>query len=335
MNEFLRSILDGINMVVNNYGVSIILFTLLIRLILFPLDYKSRKGMRKTQLLQPQLNALQKKYANDKEKLNQKMAELYRKEKINPLSSCLPLLISMPVLFAMFAAMRMIANEELANQVFTILQGQRPAFEGFLWIKNIWMPDSPFSAVMPDANSIAMIPQDIWQTVYQNLGDLKNSLPALMNTAGEIIPYDFSSAETVKATVAAMTAQMQSMQVYKDALAVVPGWGNVSILIASITVYMHGNGFFILPLLACGTQLLMTLTTPQPQAQEGQKQPGGAFMKWFFPIFSLWICAGYNAGFSVYWVAANIIAAVQNYGLNWYFDAQDKKKAISGEGAVK
>lgn len=93
---------------------------------LFPFDYKSRVSMRKTTKLQPQLAALQKKYANDKEKLNRKMSELYKKEKINPLSSCLPMLLTLPILFAMWTALRIIANEQVVSQVFTILQGQTP-----------------------------------------------------------------------------------------------------------------------------------------------------------------------------------------------------------------
>ena len=96
INTFLASILSGINVVVNNYGWSIVVFTILIKTILFPLDLKSRKSMRRMSMLQPQVAKLQKKYANDKEKLNQKTAELYRKERINPLSGCLPMLISFP-----------------------------------------------------------------------------------------------------------------------------------------------------------------------------------------------------------------------------------------------
>ena len=78
MNDFLVAILNGINSVIHNYGWSMVVFTLLIKLVLLPLDYKSRKSMRRMTKLQPQIAKLQKKYANDKEKLNQKTLELYR-----------------------------------------------------------------------------------------------------------------------------------------------------------------------------------------------------------------------------------------------------------------
>ena len=117
INTFLVGILSGINTIVNNYGWSIVVFTILIKLVLFPLDLKSRKSMRRMSSLQPQIAKLQKKYANDKDKLNQKTAELYRKEHINPLSGCLPMLISLPVLFAMFAAMPLLAGVTILMSV--------------------------------------------------------------------------------------------------------------------------------------------------------------------------------------------------------------------------
>ena len=89
MNDFVYGILAWIQSWVGSWGWSIVVFAILIRLVLTPLDFKSRVSMRKTQKLQPQLQALQKKYANDKEKLNAKTAELYKKEHINPLSSCI------------------------------------------------------------------------------------------------------------------------------------------------------------------------------------------------------------------------------------------------------
>ena len=336
MNEFLKSILDGIYNIVGNYGWSIVLFTLLIRLIIFPFDFKSRKSMRKTQKLQPQIAALQKKYKNDKEKLNQKMAELYRKERINPLSGCLPMLLSLPILFAMLGAMRLMANEQIAGHVFTYLSGGTPDFQGWLWVKNIWMPDSPFATMVPNIDSINTVTREnweIWRTVFSNLSpDMLKALPSTIN-------FDFATSDATKATVAAMIEHMKTLPAYADMINTVPGWTNIQLLIVQLSVYQHYNGFFLLPILAAVTQFLMSSAMPQPAApQEGQANTAGTanFMKYFFPIFSLFICFSANAGFSLYWVTANVIAAAQNVVLNKYFDAQEKKAAATeGEGTVK
>ena len=137
MNDFLYSILSWINGWVGSWGWSMVVFTIMIRLVLTPLDVKSRVSMRKTSKLQPQMQALQKKYANDKEKLNAKTAELYKKEHINPLSSCLPLLLAWPILIAVFGAMRMVANKELLLQVTQILNNETPNLERWLWVRNL------------------------------------------------------------------------------------------------------------------------------------------------------------------------------------------------------
>lgn len=327
MNEFLKGILDGINTVIGNYGWSIVVFTLLLRIVLFPFDYKSRVSMRKTTKLQPQLAALQKKYANDKEKLNRKMSELYKKEKINPLSSCLPMLLTLPILFAMWTALRIIANEQMVSQVFTILQGQTPTMEGWLWVKNLWMPDSPFAAAWPDLNSLQLIPADIWQNAYNALIAQGVTLPAE-------ITYDFAG--NLQGTIQAVYAYMEKMPEYVTATSNVPGW-SFNLLLTQVDLKTMYNGFFILPILAAVTQYLMTVLQPtQPTGTENQQAAGtGNFMKWFFPLFSLFVCSSYNAAFSLYWVMGNIIAAVQNVGINWYLDNKEKREAAIGEGTVK
>lgn len=327
MNEFLKGILDGINTVIGNYGWSIVVFTLLLRIVLFPFDYKSRVSMRKTTKLQPQLTALQKKYANDKEKLNRKMSELYKKEKINPLSSCLPMLLTLPILFAMWTALRIIANEQMVSQVFTILQGQTPTMEGWLWVKNLWMPDSPFAAAWPDLNSLQLIPADIWQNAYNALIAQGVTLPAE-------ITYDFAG--NLQGTIQAIYAYMEKMPEYVTATSNVPGW-SFNLLLTQVDLKTMYNGFFILPILAAVTQYLMTVLQPtQPTGTENQQAAGtGNFMKWFFPLFSLFVCSSYNAAFSLYWVMGNIIAAVQNIGINWYLDNKEKREAAIGEGTVK
>ena len=328
MNEFLKSILDGINSVVGNYGWTIVVFSLLLRLVIFPFDYKSRVSMRKTTKIQPQMNALQKKYANDKDTLNRKMSELYKKEKINPLSSCLPMLLTMPILFAVWAALRMMANEQMVQQVFYILQGKEPVMESWLWVKNLWMPDSPFSAAWPDLNSLRMVTSDIWQNAYNTLVANGANLPAT-------ITYDFSDAN-LQATIQAIYTYMEQMPEYVKATSNLPGW-SFNLLIAQLDLKTMYNGFFILPLLAAGTQFLMNAMQPTQATGDAnqQAQANSNFMKWFFPLFSLFVCSGYSAVFSLYWVMGNVIAAVQTVGINWYLDRKEKKDATVGEGTVK
>jgi YidC/Oxa1 family membrane protein insertase len=335
MNELLKSILDGIYSIVNNYGLSIIFFTLLIKLCLLPLDYKSRKGMRKMSALAPKQAELQKKYGHDQEKLNRKMQELYKKEGASPLAGCWPLLLSMPILFAMYGAMRYMANEQLVQQTFDLLLGNEVVFEPFLWVKNLWMPDSPFAGVWPNLQSLQMVEEKQWLSVFNALpADQVSALAAKLNIA-DLSAASFAKGEALTATINAISPLLPVAQE--------SAFLRLNLLITELVVVDNYNGLFILPLLSAASQFLMSKLTekqnPQPAPaanNNGQQQPNtGNFMKWFFPIFSLWICASSNAAFALYWVITNIFSLVTNLLINWKLDRDEKLAAENPTATAK
>ena len=325
MNDFLVAILNGINSVIHNYGWSMVVFTLLIKLVLLPLDYKSRKSMRRMTKLQPQIAKLQKKYANDKEKLNQKSAELYRREGINPMSGCLPMLVSMVILFIMFDAMRTVANTEMASQALGLLTTGTQTNESWLWIKNIWMPDSPFNPVIADSANLRIIPADIWAKVFASLD------PASVTALAQ---YGIDAATISGETV---FAALQTLPVYAQETQLWATMPQLNLLIVNLSIYAHNNGWFILPILAAVTQYLMTLSQPQPAADPNNPAAStNKFMKYFFPLFSLWICSSYNAIFALYWVVSNVFAWVQGLVMNKMFEKMDENQVeTAGEGTLK
>ena len=131
----LSYILNGLYNIFDNYGLTIIVFTVIIRLIILPLYNMQMKSTEQMQLIQPQLKELQTKYADDREKMNEKMQELYADHKINPAMGCLPLLIQLPIIWALFAVLRdpmeYITNTDMVLAV----------HESFLWIKDLSQPD--------------------------------------------------------------------------------------------------------------------------------------------------------------------------------------------------
>lgn len=95
-------VLSWINKIVANWGWTIVIFTILLKLVFFPLNQKAGKSMAHMKQLAPKVEALKARYGDDKMKMNQAMMELYRTEKVNPLGGCLPILIQMPFLIAMY-----------------------------------------------------------------------------------------------------------------------------------------------------------------------------------------------------------------------------------------
>jgi YidC/Oxa1 family membrane protein insertase len=90
---------------VGNYGVAIIIITIILKIIFFPLTHKSYKSMKEMSKLQPKMAALKEKYKNDRDSMNRAVMELYREHKVNPLGGCLPMLVQIPVFFALYKAL--------------------------------------------------------------------------------------------------------------------------------------------------------------------------------------------------------------------------------------
>ena len=88
-----------------NYGVAIILLTILIKTLIYPLTYKQMASMRKTVELQPKIKQIQIKYKNDKEKANAAVMELYKEHKVNPMGGCLPILVQLPIFWALYSTL--------------------------------------------------------------------------------------------------------------------------------------------------------------------------------------------------------------------------------------
>ena len=117
-----------------SYGVAIILLTFLIRIIFWPLNHKSMVSTRHMQEIQPLITAMKEKHKNDPQKQQQEMMALYKEHKINPMGGCLPMLIQIPVFFALFVVLR--GAIELR-------------FSSFLWISDLSTPENLFADVLP------------------------------------------------------------------------------------------------------------------------------------------------------------------------------------------
>lgn len=123
---------------IESYGVAIIVLTIIIKMIFYPLTVKQVKSMRGMQQLQPQMKKLQEKYKGDPKRLQQEMGQLYKTAGVNPMAGCLPLLAQMPILMAMFYALQRIDY------------GGDPTF---LWIANLSHPDPMY--ILPILSAVS------------------------------------------------------------------------------------------------------------------------------------------------------------------------------------
>jgi YidC/Oxa1 family membrane protein insertase len=162
--QLLLQLLDFLYGLVHNWGGVIIILSLVIYLLLYPLTLKQMRSMKKMQALQPRIQELQKACKDNPQKLNKEIMELYREQKVNPFSGCLPLVLQIPIFFALYQVLiRSVA-----------LKGAH-----FLWIKDLSSPDRLF--ILPVSLPI--------------LGNEINILPILM-TIGMFVQQKISMATT-------------------------------------------------------------------------------------------------------------------------------------------
>lgn len=127
-------VLNLFNGWIPNFGVAIILLTILVRLLFWPLTRKSTEGMKKMQEIQPLMKEIQAKYKDNPQRLQQETWQLYREKKVNPMSSCLPMLIQIPVFIALFNVLRSAVELRYAP---------------FLWIADLSEPEGLFASWFP------------------------------------------------------------------------------------------------------------------------------------------------------------------------------------------
>ena len=329
LNSLLLTLIKALHSVINNYALTIIVFTILIKLVVMPLNLKSRRSTMRMSSLAPKQKALQEKYKDDQEKLNQKIQELYRKEGVNPMGSCLPMLISMVILFAMFYALRTFANEQLVSQFLTFYHNPEidphTLVEPFLWIKNLWMPDSPFATYMPDVQSLRLVDFKVWNDVSAKLA-AAGTIPEALN---------FAAASDLTTYITEVVTPFVNSATYAPYIAPVAGLGNLNILgIVRFSIYQEGNGWFLLPLLSVVSQIFMQKLTMQNTQMDPSQESSQKMMIYVMTFMSLYFCASYNSAFALYWVVANIYAIIEQIGFTKYFEQQDRKASKAEEVGI-
>jgi YidC/Oxa1 family membrane protein insertase len=134
IGKILLQVMNFIYAYIPNYGVAIMLLTVIIRILFWPITRKSTQSMKKMAALQPMIKELQERHKANPQKMQQEMMALYRENKVNPLSGCLPLLIQIPVFIALFVVLRSAIELRFAS---------------FLWIHDLSEPENLFADVLP------------------------------------------------------------------------------------------------------------------------------------------------------------------------------------------
>ncbi len=203
------NVLMVLDRIIGDFGLSIIILTLVVKLILFPLTLKQLKSMKATQALQPQMAEIRKKYAKDQLAQSRAMQDLYKEYGISPLAgSCLPLLVQMPVLFGLFYALSaVLRTAKTVGDINKLLYPFIPAFTHFPNIHLTW-----FTFI-----------SSAWQ-ISLGAPDPTHILPVLAALA-TFIQVRMSQPKTMATAKDAMSQQMKIMQYVSPIMVLVFAWG--------------------------------------------------------------------------------------------------------------
>lgn len=304
---------------VNNYGVAILLFTILIKAALMPLTIKQQKSMLKTQKLQPLLMEIQKKYENDKEKLNQETMKLYQKYQVNPMSGCLPMLIQLPIIMALYWVVKQpiiyimgVASEDIWRVV---------------WAMNDWaqLSDANGAALSGLLESLKIDPNNFigffTDQSFKNFGQYEISIAHFLHANPEIMDSSWI-VETGK------TYRLIDFNFLGIDLSQTPSLGS---LLGLIMGRVPEGGFswnliglWLIPLLAGGSSYLTSkisqaMQPPQPvqKDENGVEKPNTMkTMMIMMPLFSAWIAFSLPAAIGFYWILSSVIQILQQIVVN-------------------
>ena len=264
----------------SNYGIALILFAIVVKLILFPFSMKSKRSMIQMNLIQGKVQQIQKQYARNREKMNEEIQKLYAKEKVNPMSGCLWSLIPLFILWPLYAIIRrplyhLMHQSEAAIEAiaaalnYDVASAGRNAAYSELYMANM-MNESNIEAVRAAADSVSA-----------GLGD-------------KLFIVDFNFFGMNLADIAQW--KIWDFDVYN--------WGTI--------------GLFLLPIISAVLSWLMSVVSQKTNAMSKQQQNNQMnqqmkTMMIFMPLMSLWIGYAMPAGLCVYWIINSLTSMLQEF----------------------
>ena len=321
--RLLGFLLQFFHNIAGSYGMAIILFTVFIKLLLLPLNIKQHKSLSKTQKIQPYLAQLQKKYGNDKEKLNQETMKLYSKYGINPMGGCLPTVVQLPIIMALYWVIKKPITYIIgvdASEIWRIIMAFSEWAEVYIANGGILNEALTTLTVENFGNYEIQVAQQMFLHPeilnHEYIASAGGALPHITPISFNFFGLDLSETPNLGALLGAI-------------------FGNISGITREVML------LWIIPLLSGLTSFLTSKFSPtstnkkpddgvidpnKPKAPDTMKT-----MMYIMPLFSVWITFTLPAGVGLYWIVSNILSLAQQLVFNKYLTPKINLEPIEGE----
>ena len=288
----------------DSYGLALILFAIVIKLILFPVTLKSKKSMIQTSLLSGKMQQLQKQYGKDRERYNMEVQKLYEREKVNPMGGCLWSMIPLILLIGLFYIIREPLTYFMGLSVEQIQVLARELDWQTVAVARGWVSEGAMNDLIADvaAGDLTYVFQNgAYNQLYllslvnqENLASLQAALNAAFAGAGDnlfILNFDFLNGIDL--------SLIPNLMFWKNGL----DWSSI--------------GLFLLPVISVAVSVLsmkVSMATNRMnnnQPQNEQMERTNKMMMWTMPLVSIWVGFTVPAGLSVYWIAQYVVNMIQ------------------------
>ena len=304
---------------IQNIGLCIILFTVIIYLLMLPLTIKQQKFSKLSAKMNPEIQEIKKKYKNKKDNnsmmaMNEETQAVYAKYGVSPTGSCLQLLIQMPILFALYRViMNVPAYVNGVKGVFTELAGRIMAAPG----------GSDFIQELSTSGRMYIEGKDFSQinTIIDVLYKLQDTGSATWQMLIDRFPEMESLIHTTETSIS-------SMNNFGINIANSP-WNIAKSALAGGSVLMLA-GAVLVPFLAALTQWLNVKMMPQPSTGDANDTMNATMksMNMMMPLMSAWFCFTLPAGMGLYWIVGAVVRGIQQWSINKYLDRLDLDEVI-------
>lgn len=290
--NILSYIINPIYNLVGNYGVAVILFTVIVKLLLVPLGINQQKTAVKTKQIKPELDKLQIKYKNDKEKLNEETMKLYQKYEINPMGGCLPLLVQFPILLGLYRVIQQPIN----------------------WI----LRSSPAEAIGRLIENGALTEGG----AVEKLRSLCASAEKIadLNTVSDIVAaFEKDASLGVTQIDIASKFNLVNFNLLGLDLSATPSISELSLL-------------WIVPVLATAAAFFSNWVSSKLNPMSGEQAQTMKSMNLMMPLMTLFFTFTLSAGIGVYWFLSTMLSVAQMFILTKYFEKKYPSVNAAGKG---
>jgi len=324
--EFIFNALDAIG--IPNIGLSIIIFTIVIYLLMMPLTIKQQKFSKLSAKMNPELQAIQKKYKNRKDNdsmmaMNQETQAVYAKYGVSPTGSCVQLIIQMPILFALYRVIYAMPAyvTKIKDAFYPLvekLRGNDAAIEYVKGLQNSMMYTKQFNNELFTGGNVQYIENTMIDCLNRASTAEWNGLSEQFSSLSADVSMTLEKLNEYNNFLGLNMANSPSFTM-KDAFST----GN----------YLLVVGALLIPLLAAFTQWMNTKLMPQANANSGNETADSMaqsmkMMNTMMPIMSAFFCFTLPAGMGLYWIAGAVVRSIQQVMINRHIDKMDINDVI-------